>query len=79
VPEEAGGFLTWEANAEPDLAGYRIFRGDTEQGPFALVVDAIHATNAIFDPAFRSGAYYAVSAVDDSANESPRSAPYRVP
>ncbi len=79
VAEDSGGFLTWEANDETDLAGYRVFRGDGPDGPFTALLDGIHATNAIFDPAYRPGIYYAVSAVDEFGNESARSALYRVP
>lgn len=79
VTEDSGGFLTWEANMETDLAGYQVFRGEGPDGPFTALLEDVHATNAIFDPAYRQGLYYAVSAVDEFGNESARSAPYRVP
>ncbi len=79
VAEDSGGFLTWEANTETDLAGYRVFRAEEPRGLFTALLEDVHATNAIFDPAYRQGLYYAVSAVDEFGNESARSAPYRVP
>jgi hypothetical protein len=79
VSSDSGGFLTWEANAESDLAGYRIFRSASLDGPFTEVREGLHPTHGIFDPGYQPGLYYAVSAVDDFGNESMRSTPYREP
>ncbi|MBI4471376.1 MAG: fibronectin type III domain-containing protein [Acidobacteria bacterium] len=73
-----GGFITWTENTERDLAGYRIYRSDRPDGGFVPLVENLHTTNAFFDPAYRTGLYYAVSAVDESGNEGERSVPFRV-
>jgi hypothetical protein len=79
VASDPGGFLTWNANTERDLSGYRVFRSDRPDNGFVPVTEELHTTNAFFDPGYRTGLYYVVSAVDESGNESARSAPFRVP
>lgn len=71
--------LTWEPNPEIDLAGYRVFRSERADAGFMPVTDGLITTNVFFDPAYRAGTYYAVSAVDESRNESTMSAPFRAP
>ena len=72
-------FLTWTANSETDLAGYRVFRSEGVDGEFKPATDRLITTNAFIDSAYRSGVYYAVSAVDEFRNESPMSVPFRAP
>ena len=79
VPSEAGAFLTWAANLETDLSGYRVFRSETADGIFTPVSEGLNTTNAWFDQAYRAGRYYAVSAVDEFGNESARSASLQAP
>jgi hypothetical protein len=74
-----GGFLTWAANEEDDLAGYRVFRSDRPDAGFMPLSEELRMSNQIFDPGYRAGLYYSVSAVDDSGNEGARSAPYLAP
>jgi len=76
---DTGGFLTWEANGESDLAGYRVFRSDQVDGGFKPLSEAVIGRNSFFDPSYRAGLYYTVSAVDESRNESAMSAPLRGP
>jgi fibronectin type 3 domain-containing protein len=72
-------FLTWDPNEEADLAGYRVYRSERADGGFTSVTDRLITGNSFVDSSYRAGTYYAVSAVDESQNESPRSAPFRGP
>jgi hypothetical protein len=69
VVSDTGAFVTWVPNAESDLAGYRVFRNAM------LVTDRVITTNSFFDPEYRVGLSYSISAVDEFGNESERSAP----
>jgi hypothetical protein len=73
VESDTGAFLTWDANDENDLAGYRVFRSDRPGGEFKPVSSGLSATNSLVDRNYKPGTRYAVSAVDDSQNESTRS------
>src|SRR5262249_19866156 len=76
---DVGAVLTWEANTETDLAGYRVFRSERGDSDFKLVGDRLVVTNKFVDATYHSGVSYRVSAVDESENESPRSASFRGP
>lgn len=67
--------LSWEANTEPDLAGYRIYRA-APGGGFEKIADT-PALPSYSDHGIEHGrAYrYAISAVDQAGNESARSTP----
>lgn len=67
--------LTWDRNAEPDLAGYRIYRA-VAGGAWQKLAD-VSQVPAYSDHQVESGKTYqfAVTAVDQTGNESPRSAP----
>ena len=78
-PAGTGAFLTWDANIETDLAGYRVFRSERPEAGFKQITDRLITTNALFDPGYQPGLYYAVSAVDELGNESARSTPFRAP
>jgi len=79
APSDTGAFLTWTANTETDLAGYRVFRTDAADGDFKEITSRVNTTNAFFDPGYRAGLFYAVSALDEFGNESSKSAPFRAP
>jgi hypothetical protein len=70
--------LAWDRGSEPDLAGYRVYRSTGDEA--ARQVGETTPGTAYSDRAVKSGvAYrYAVSAVDRSGNESPRSAQVEV-
>lgn len=74
---DTGAFVTWSPNSERDLAGYRVYRSGSTDGEFVRVTQALLTTNAYFDPDYKSGLYYAVSAVDEFGNESAKSRPIR--
>ena len=68
--------LTWAPNMDSDLAGYNIYRWVGSEQPNKLNAQPVQT------PSYRDGAVepgktynYAVSAVDQRGNESPRSAP----
>jgi hypothetical protein len=67
--------LSWDANTEPDLAGYRVYRS-TDGGAFEKIAD-VNELPAYSDRAVEHGKTYryAITAVDKSGNESERSAP----
>jgi hypothetical protein len=67
-------YLTWEPNDEADLKGYHVFRSDRADGDFKLATPALIVPSTFKDPEYKPGTFYAVSAVDESENESPRSA-----
>jgi len=76
---EAGAYVTWEPNAEIDLAGYRVFRSERLDSGFKPLTDRPIAGVGFFDSSYSPGSYYAVSAVDEAGNESPMSPPFRGP
>lgn len=66
--------VTWKANAEPDLAGYRLYRSATALTGFALL--ATSETPAVLDTqelANLQRYYYKVTAFDKAGNESAQS------
>ena len=79
VQSDTGAFLTWAANSEADLAGYRVFRSERADAGFTALTERPNTTNGYFDSGYRPGWYYAVSAVDEFGNESARSTPFRAP
>ena len=77
-----GTDLNWEASAAPDVAGYRVYRSETDDSGYELLAEApadlLTVTDRDRDPGTEYT--YAVTAVDAAGtpNESPRSAPVRV-
>ena len=72
--------VRWSANSEPDLAGYLVYRALAAGGPFTrLTGTPVVSTSYLDAPAPDTiSAWYAVSAVDGSGNESARSGAVRV-
>jgi hypothetical protein len=69
--------LSWSINLETDLAGYRVYRSETENQRGQLLTPDLLPTSAFRDssvhPAHKY--WYAVTAVDRAGNESSASAP----
>nr|NIM57833.1 hypothetical protein [Candidatus Aminicenantes bacterium] len=67
--------ISWDANPEGDLAGYRVWRKMEEEGeyislnPLPIQENAFNDTNVEKNRRY----YYAVTALDKSGNESPKS------
>ncbi len=75
LPAPASIELSWNANTEPDLAGYRVYRS-VDGGPFEKLAE-LQPVPAYSDHAVEPGKTYRyeVSAFDRTGNESARSAP----
>lgn len=77
----SGVRVQWNDNAEPDLAGYRVYRGVAASGPFTLISGASLVAQSEFvdaSPPDSDAVWYQVSAVDDASNESARTTAFRV-
>jgi hypothetical protein len=75
--QSGAAHLHWAANAEPDLAGYTVYRAEASGGPWTAVSGSLLATNDYVDTSIPFGVntvWYRVSASDGSGNESARSA-----
>jgi hypothetical protein len=64
--------LDWTDNAEPDLAGYSVYRATTAGGPYTLLNGSLLAASAYVDAAATNGTtyYYVATASDGAGNES---------
>lgn len=62
--------LEWYPNEEHDLAGYKIWKSMTENGKYRLIASTRSTSYIDLDVENGVTYYYAVSAYDDSGNES---------
>ena len=67
--------ISWDGNSEPDLAGYRVYRA-VPGGPFEKIAET-STVPTYSDHAVEQGKTYryAISAFDQSGNESAQSVP----
>ena len=74
-PAEGGVDLVWSASASPDVAGYRVLRGEGASALLQLIAKELVAMPAFRDTTAKSGVTYTYSviAVDKSGNESEQS------
>jgi hypothetical protein len=70
---EDTALTTWTQNMEDDLAGYRVYSAPSPEGPWTPVADKLTRTS--FSEKYRPGVVYAVTAIDQSENESEMSIP----
>ena len=67
--------LSWNANSEPDVAGYRVYRSTTAGGGYSLLTPTLVAGTSYADPVGAEGTYYyVITAEDGPGNESTYSA-----
>jgi len=64
--------LQWQANTEPDLEGYNLYRAAQPGGPYTKINTSLITTNTYTDADTVDGTtyYYVVTAVDHVGNES---------
>jgi hypothetical protein len=69
--------VRWSPNAEPDLAGYTVYRSTSSGGPYQVISPPGLTATQFLDttiPAGTAQVWYQITASDVSANESARSA-----
>jgi fibronectin type 3 domain-containing protein len=79
VISDTGAILRWDGNTEEDLAGYKVYRSDNPDNGWLPLANSLVMITSVTDANYRPGTYYCVTAVDDSGNESEKSAPARAP
>lgn len=64
--------LLWDANTEPDLAGYRLYQGSAPGGPYSLknALTKVTTTTFVLTATVPTNYYWVLTAVDSSGNES---------
>ena len=73
VISDSGAILRWDRSTEDDSAGYKVYRSDNPaagDGGWVWLGNAIVTITSFTDGSYRPGAFYSVTAVDDSGNES---------
>jgi predicted xylan-binding protein with Ca-dependent carbohydrate-binding module/lysyl oxidase/fibronectin type III domain protein len=64
--------LAWSANTESDLAGYNVYRGTANGGPYTKINSSLLTSRSYGDTGLTNGTtyYYVIKAVDTSGNVS---------
>ena len=63
--------LRWNANTEPDLSGYEIYRATSLAGPFSLIATVGLVTEYVDSGVAEGTFYYKIKAFDQVGNRSP--------
>jgi fibronectin type 3 domain-containing protein len=75
TPGYGRAYLSWDANSEPDLAGYNLYRAAAPGGPFVLIQALVSATTTVDEGLVNDvTVYYRLTAEDLVGNESSASA-----
>jgi fibronectin type 3 domain-containing protein len=75
APTTSSATLTWNANSEPDLASYNIYR-TTNQGVYGAPVATVSAGTISYVATglpVGNTYWFTITAVDSAGNESPKS------
>lgn len=76
IPGNNSVTLNWTDNIETDLAGYRVYRSNSESGPYDSIASGVEVSNYLDSIAVNCNVYfYYVTAVDHASNESEPSGP----
>ena len=62
--------FAWNANTEPDLAGYRLWQGAAVGGPYSAVLTLGKVTTATLNGVVDGTHYFVLTAYDTFGNES---------
>jgi len=65
--------LTWQPNKEPNLRGYKVYRGTTPMGPFSKAASVVKNTFTDDDLENNRTYYYKIQAFNEEGKESPAS------
>ncbi len=63
-------YLSWNANKEPDIAGYNIYKSDMSGGPYTKINSTLIADTSYTDTSGITNSFYCVSAVIKACTES---------
>ncbi len=76
----SGVQLAWNANTEPDLQGYSVYRATASGGPFSKITSSLLTSSAYVDPSppATTDVWYEVTASDVSNNESATSSAFHL-
>lgn len=72
--------VRWNANSEPDVAGYFVYRAEAQAGGRVRLTSTLVSGTSFLDTSVPDieRVWYEVSALDESGNESPRSSAFAV-
>jgi hypothetical protein len=75
VPSESAVLLSWREAEASDLKGYRVYRGDSAEGPFGFLAEVTETSYTDETAESDETYFYAVTAIDNASgtNESDKS------